>query len=172
MTTAVLSDRTNVQAACLRAGRVTVTLRMWVWNAQVSSFLGISRAIKTRIPIKDVWERGAEENIWNCGPKREEVRERRRKLHKEELQDIHSWPNSIFYSCGAIALLGPKPPHCYGFEVTHRHTTLGRTPLDEGSVRRRDLYLTTKISTRYRYACPRRDSKPQSQQKSGCRPTP
>jgi hypothetical protein len=27
---------------------------------------------------------------------------------------------------------------------THlRHTTLGRTPLDEGSARRRDLYLTT-----------------------------
>jgi len=24
-----------------------------------------------------------------------------------------------------------------------RHTTLGRTPLDEGSARRRDLYLTT-----------------------------
>jgi hypothetical protein len=26
---------------------------------------------------------------------------------------------------------------------TFRHTTLGRTPLDEGSARRRDLYLTT-----------------------------
>jgi hypothetical protein len=31
-----------------------------------------------------------------------------------------------------------------GFMITHfRHTTLGRTPLDEGPVRRRDLYLTT-----------------------------
>jgi hypothetical protein len=31
-----------------------------------------------------------------------------------------------------------------GFMVTHfRHTTLGRTPLDEGPARRRDLYLTT-----------------------------
>jgi hypothetical protein len=30
------------------------------------------------------------------------------------------------------------------FMVTHfRHTTLGRTPLDEGPARRRDLYLTT-----------------------------
>ena len=31
------------------------------------------------------------------------------------------------------------------FEITHthRHTTLGRTPLDEGSARHRDLYLTT-----------------------------
>jgi hypothetical protein len=31
-----------------------------------------------------------------------------------------------------------------GFMITHfRHTTLGRTPLDEGSARRKDLYLTT-----------------------------
>jgi hypothetical protein len=31
-----------------------------------------------------------------------------------------------------------------GFTITHiRHTTLGRTPLDEGPTRRRDLYLTT-----------------------------
>jgi hypothetical protein len=27
--------------------------------------------------------------------------------------------------------------------ITLRHTTVGRTPLDEGSARRRDLYLTT-----------------------------
>jgi len=26
---------------------------------------------------------------------------------------------------------------------TQRHTTVGRTPVDEGSARRRDLYLTT-----------------------------
>jgi hypothetical protein len=30
-----------------------------------------------------------------------------------------------------------------GFTITLRHTTLGRTPLDEGPARRRDLYLTT-----------------------------
>jgi hypothetical protein len=31
-----------------------------------------------------------------------------------------------------------------GFTITHiRHTTLGRTPLDKGPARRRDLYLTT-----------------------------
>jgi hypothetical protein len=31
-----------------------------------------------------------------------------------------------------------------GFTITHfRHTTLGRTPLDERSARRRDLYITT-----------------------------
>jgi hypothetical protein len=30
-----------------------------------------------------------------------------------------------------------------GFTITLRHTTLGRTPLDEGPACRRDLYLTT-----------------------------
>ena len=30
-----------------------------------------------------------------------------------------------------------------GFTITLRHITFGRTPLDEWSVRRRDLYLTT-----------------------------
>jgi hypothetical protein len=30
-----------------------------------------------------------------------------------------------------------------GFTITLRHTTLGRTPLDEWPARRRDLYLTT-----------------------------
>jgi len=26
---------------------------------------------------------------------------------------------------------GPGPPHCRGFTITLRHTTLGRTPLDK-----------------------------------------
>ena len=35
-------------------------------------------------------------------------------------------------------------PHSWGFlDHTQRRTTVGRTPLDEWSVRRRDLYLTT-----------------------------
>ena len=37
----------------------------------------------------------------------------------------------------------PGPPHYRGFTTVLRHITLGRTPLDEWSVRRRDLYLTT-----------------------------
>jgi hypothetical protein len=49
-----------------------------------------------------------------------------------------------------------------GFTITLRHTTLGRTPLDEWSARRRDLYLTT-----HNIPCPRRDSNPQSQQAIG-----
>jgi hypothetical protein len=32
---------------------------------------------------------------------------------------------------------------CPGFTITLRHTTLGRTPLNEGPARRRDLYLST-----------------------------
>ena len=35
----------------------------------------------------------------------------------------------------------PRPSHCRGFAITLRHITLFRTPLDEWSVRRRDLYL-------------------------------
>jgi hypothetical protein len=38
---------------------------------------------------------------------------------------------------------GPRSPHYRGFTVTLRHTTLGKTPLDDWSARRRDLYLTT-----------------------------
>jgi len=43
---------------------------------------------------------------------------------------------------------------------TQRRTTVGRTPLDEWSARRRDLYLTTQ------------NTNPRSQQASGHRPTP
>jgi hypothetical protein len=38
---------------------------------------------------------------------------------------------------------GVPGPLCRGFTITPRHTTFGRTPLDEGSARRRDVYLTT-----------------------------
>ena len=50
---------------------------------------------------------------------------------------------------------------------THSHTshTHGRTPLDDGSARRRDLKYTSVTSERH--PCPRRDSNPQSQQASG-----
>jgi hypothetical protein len=39
---------------------------------------------------------------------------------------------------------GPRPPHYRGCStITLRHTTLGRTTLDEWSAQRRNLYLTT-----------------------------
>jgi hypothetical protein len=46
------------------------------------------------------------------------------------------------YHSGATAPSWPRPPHCRGFTITLRHTTPGRTPLDEWSARCRDLYLT------------------------------
>jgi hypothetical protein len=48
-------------------------------------------------------------------------------------------------SCCAIALVGARPPHYWSLEITLRHTTLGRTILDDGSARCRDLHLTTHI---------------------------
>ena len=55
---------------------------------------------------------------------------------------------------------------------TQRRTTVGRTPLDEWSARRRDLYLTTHTTlTAHKHPCPRWDSNPQSQQASGRKPT-
>jgi hypothetical protein len=59
---------------------------------------------------------------------------------------------------------GPRPPDCRDFETTLRHTKLGRTPMDEWSVHRRDLYLTAH-SKHNRLPCPRRET-------SGRRPTP
>jgi hypothetical protein len=43
----------------------------------------------------------------------------------------------------AAALSGPGPPHCRGFTITLRYATLFRTPLEEWSAWRRDLYLKT-----------------------------
>jgi len=45
-------------------------------------------------------------------------------------------------SFGTTALSGPKSPLFTRFlDHTQRRTTVGRTPLDEWSARRRDLYL-------------------------------
>jgi hypothetical protein len=47
------------------------------------------------------------------------------------------------YTHGATAPSGLWLQHYLGVTITHRHNTFGRTPLDEGSARSRDLYLTT-----------------------------
>jgi len=51
---------------------------------------------------------------------------------------------SLFSFHGATAPRGPglRPRHYQGFTITLRHTTLGRTYLEERSTRRTDLYLT------------------------------
>jgi hypothetical protein len=38
---------------------------------------------------------------------------------------------------------GPRPPHYRRFMILLKNTTVGRTPQDERSARRRDFYLTT-----------------------------
>ena len=43
---------------------------------------------------------------------------------------------------GATTPSKPGPPHCRRFTIMHRERTLGRSPLDEWSARRRDRYLT------------------------------
>ena len=59
----------------------------------------------------------------------------------------------LFIYHGATAPGKPGPPRFWGFTITIRHTTLGRTPLDEWSAQRQDLNLTihnthkTKTST-------------------------
>ena len=44
---------------------------------------------------------------------------------------------------GKTASSWSGPPHNWGFTIASRHTTLGRTPLDERSHRRREIYLIT-----------------------------
>jgi len=52
--------------------------------------------------------------------------------------------NHYFFFCGAATQRGSWPPHSWGFlDHTRRRTTVGRTPLDEWSARRRHLYVTT-----------------------------
>jgi len=64
-------------------------------------------------------------------------------------------------------------PHYRGFMIELRHTTFGRTPLDEWSARRRDLYLTQNTHNRRTdISCPRRDSNPRFRLMNSRRPTP
>ena len=55
-----------------------------------------------------------------------------------------SWGSSpVFFYRGATAPTGPGPPHFRHFAITFRHTTLCKTPRDEWSARRRDIFLIT-----------------------------
>jgi len=49
----------------------------------------------------------------------------------------------LFHFHDVKAPSGSGPHYYQGVTITLRHTTLGRTPLDECSARRRELYLTT-----------------------------
>jgi hypothetical protein len=57
---------------------------------------------------------------------------------------IRIWLINVFFSMARQPLRGLGRLIFRGFTITHfRHTTLGRTPLNEGPARHRDLYLTT-----------------------------
>jgi len=60
---------------------------------------------------------------------------------------VAAWYNTtsfqFFFFSGAATQRGSWPPNSWGFLGHTRRTTVGRTPLDEWSARRRDLYLTT-----------------------------
>jgi hypothetical protein len=65
---------------------------------------------------------------------------------------------NIFLFHGTAAPSRPGTPHIRGFVITLRHTTLGRTPLDEWSAQCRDLYLTTRKTHNRQIPIHRRDS--------------
>ena len=57
--------------------------------------------------------------------------------------DIAHCMKVFFFCCGTATQRESWPSHSWGFlDHTQRLTTVGRTPLDEWSARRRDLYLT------------------------------
>jgi len=67
---------------------------------------------------------------------------------------------------GTTARIGP------GFTFALRRITLNRTPLDEGSARHRDLYLTAHSTHKRQETVTQAWFEPQSQQASGYRYTP
>jgi hypothetical protein len=61
------------------------------------------------------------------------------------MPDVQYLRESIFttFCRGATVASGLRPPHYWGFAITIRHITLGRTPLGQWSSQSIDLYLTT-----------------------------
>ena len=55
---------------------------------------------------------------------------------------VKQWLFFFFLLC-RYSPSGPWPPHYRCFTITLRHTTVGRTPLDEWSARCRNFYMTT-----------------------------
>jgi len=65
---------------------------------------------------------------------------------------------------------GPRPPHNRDFKITLRRITFGKTPLDEWSAHRTDLYLTTHNTQKTQTSTHRRDSNTQSLEDQRLRP--
>ena len=87
--------------------------------------------------------------IW---PYKEELKRNSRKLQIKLLHNLYCSPDYLFWH-------GAKVP---GFIITFRHTTFGRTSLDESSAQHRDLYLTIRNNHKGQAFIPRRDSLLQS----------
>jgi hypothetical protein len=84
-------------------------------------------AVDTRLRPRGHWDRRLLTNVI--------------KLH--ELIKVLNLIRSIKFSLWPTATSGPRPPVCRGFMITLRHTTLGKTSLDDWSARCRNIYLTT-----------------------------
>jgi len=83
--------------------------------------------------------------------------------------DFSSCKYDLFVPTWLGSPSGPRP-HCSGLEVTLRHTTLGRTPLDKWSARCRYLYLRTHNTHKRQTSMPQAGLEPAIP--SGPRPTP
>jgi len=93
-------------------------------------------------------------------------------IRSHEYRNQEHWTYLSFFR-GPATPNGPGSTHFRAFTITLKQTRLGRTPLDEWSARRRDIYLTTYNWHRRQTSVPPQwDLSPQSQQASGRRPTP
>ena len=81
-----------------------------------------------------------------------------------DLYTSHTFTLRLF-TYDITALSGPGLHHCRNFTITLRHSTVGRTPLDEWSALRRDIYLKAH-NTHEGQSWPRRDSNTQSHKRA------
>jgi hypothetical protein len=89
--------------------------------------------------------------------------------------DLAEFLSYIIFPTPSPWCFDPIPGHGLpgrGFTITLRHTALGMTLLEEWSVRRRYLYLTTNNTHKRQTSMPSAGFEPQSQQASGHKFTP
>ena len=89
------------------------------------------------------------------------------------LRNVRStWIVCFFFFRGAVTPTVPGPPRYWGFTISLRLTTFGRTPLDECQPDAETSTWQHTTLTRDTHPCLWRDSNPQSQQASGRKRTP
>jgi hypothetical protein len=77
-----------------------------------------------------------------------------------------------FFFSGVTVHSGPGSSHYWGFTITLRHATLGRTLIDRWRARRRDVYMTTHNTHKRETCMSPAGFEPTSQKANGRRPTP